>query len=76
MGVLEIALKALQAMGPITAAVPEVKALIDSVGDMLDEDDQATLQEGYADLIEDNAAGHARLQAKLAAAAKRPSPPG
>lgn len=64
-------LKALDTIGPVLAALPEVKALIETAAAMLDEDDQATAKEALADLIADNDEGHARLQAKLAKAAGR-----
>lgn len=64
-------LRALPVVGPVVAALPEFKKLFDGVVDLLDEDDQAAAKEAYADLIADNDEGHARLQAKLAAAAER-----
>ena len=61
-------LKLLPAVGPAVAALPEFKAVYDQVVATFHETDQAKLKEAYADLIADNDAGHARLQAKLHAA--------
>jgi hypothetical protein len=61
----------LPAIGPVVAAIPQFKAIFDQIVDTFDEDDQVVLKDAYADLMEDNDEGHARLQAKLAAAAKR-----
>jgi hypothetical protein len=63
--------EALRVVGPVAAAMPEFKALYDQIVATFHERDQATLKEAYADLVADNDAGHARLQDKLAAAAKR-----
>lgn len=68
---LPIILKALQAIGPITAALPDVKKLIDTGISLLHEDDQEVARSAYDDLIADNASGHARLQEKLREAAKK-----
>lgn len=64
-------LNLLPAVGPVVAALPEFKKVFDQIVGTFKEDDQAELKEAYADLIADNDAGHARLQAKLAAAAGR-----
>jgi hypothetical protein len=64
-------LKLLPAVGPVVAALPEFKAVFDQIVGTFKSDDQAELKEAYADLIEQNDEGHARLQEKLAAAAKR-----
>ena len=61
----------LPVVGPALAAASEFKALYDAGVSLLGDDDQATAKAAYADLIADNDAGHARLQAKLAEAAKR-----
>lgn len=68
---LSTVLGLLPAIGPVVAAIPQFKAVFGQIVDTFDEDDQATLKEAYADLIADNDEGHARLQAKLSAAAKR-----
>lgn len=64
-------LRAAQAIGPILAQVPAVGRLLEQAKSALAPEDQATAQEALADLIADNDDGHARLQAKLEAAAKR-----
>lgn len=64
-------LRAAQTIGPILAQVPAVARLLEQGKQALAPDDQATAQEALADLIADNDEGHARLQAKLAEAAKR-----
>lgn len=63
-------LRALPVIGPVMAAAPEVKNLIDGAIGALHPTDQAHAKEALADLMADNDEGHARLQAKLAAAAK------
>lgn len=68
---LDSILKLLQAVGPIVAALPDFKTVYDQIVGTFDTNDQDTLKEAYADLIADNDEGHARLQAKLAEAAKR-----
>jgi hypothetical protein len=68
---LPVILKAIQAIGPITAALPDVKKLIDQGIAALSTKDQAVAKDAYDDLIADNAAGHARLQDKLREAARR-----
>lgn len=67
---LSTVLSFLPAIGPVVAAIPQVKALFDQIVDTFDEDDQTVLKDAYADLIADNDEGHARLQAKLAAASQ------
>lgn len=64
-------LRAAQAIGPVLAALPAVRALFDQAAAALSDDDQATAKEALADLIADNDDGHERLQAKLDAAARR-----
>lgn len=71
MDLLKTLLRLLPAVGPALAALPEFKRIYDLAVDALSEDDQAIAKEAYADLIADNDEGHARLQAKLAAAAER-----
>lgn len=68
---LSTVLELLPAIGSVAAALPQFKAVYDQIVDTFNENDQATLKEAYADLIADNDEGHARLQAKLAAAAQR-----
>lgn len=64
-------LKLLPAVGPVVSALPEFKAVYDQIVATFETKDQAVLREAYADIIADNDAGHARLQDKLAGAAKR-----
>lgn len=59
-------LKALQAIGPITAALPEFKALYDQIVETFKGDaDQATLKRAYDELMAENSGGHVRLQEML-----------
>ncbi|WP_375194630.1 hypothetical protein [Sphingobium sp.] len=62
------ALNLLQIIGPIVARAPEFIALYEAAIAMLNADDQAVAKEALADIQADNDEGHARLQAKLAAA--------
>ncbi|WP_309646610.1 hypothetical protein [Phenylobacterium sp.] len=64
-------LKLLPAVGPVVAALPEFKNIYDQIVGTFKEKDQAVLNEAYEDLKADNDAGFARLDAKLAEAAKR-----
>lgn len=64
-------LSVLPVVGPVIAAAPEFIALFNAAKDMLDPADQETAKQALADIQADNDAGHARLQAKLAAAANR-----
>lgn len=68
---LATALRFLQAVGPVVAALPAVKQTFDTAVAALRGDDQEQAQEAYRDLIADNDDGHRRLQEKLAAAAQR-----
>lgn len=61
----------LPAVGPVVAALPEFKKVYDQIVGTFKEDDQEVLKSAYADIMADNDEGHARLQAKLAEAAKR-----
>lgn len=61
----------LPAVGPVVAALPEFKKVYDQIVDTFKEDDQEVLKSAYEDIMADNDEGHARLQAKLAEAAKR-----
>jgi hypothetical protein len=64
-------LELLSKVGPVVAALPQFKALWDQGVATLHPKDQPTAKEAYHDLIAENAEGHARLQAKLAAASKQ-----
>jgi hypothetical protein len=64
-------LKLLPAVGPVVATLPEFRKVYNQIVATFNEKDQSVLIEAYGDLIEDNDAGHARLQAKLADAANR-----
>ena len=64
-------LSVLPVVGPVVAAAPEFIALFNAAKEMLDPEDQETAKQALADIQADNDAGHARLQAKLAAAARR-----
>lgn len=64
-------LNVLPAVGPIVAKLPEFVAMFHEAVATLHPADQATAQEALADIQEDNDDGHARLQAKLAAAARK-----
>lgn len=64
-------LKLLPAIGAVKAALPEFQAVFEQIVGMFGERDQAVLRAAYLDLMADNDTGHARLQAKLADAAKR-----
>lgn len=65
-GVVAIALRALQAVGPITAALPEFKALWDQFTGLVNNDnDKETLKKAYEELLAENTGGHVRLQEML-----------
>ena len=64
------ALNLLQIIGPIVARAPEFIALYEAAIATLNADNQAVAKEALADIQADNDEGHARLQAKLAAAAR------
>ena len=64
-------LNVLPAIGPVVAKIPEFVALFQEAAGMLKPVDQATAKEALADIQAGNDAGHARIQAKLAEAAKR-----
>mgnify|MGYP000580829228 CR=1 FL=1 len=54
------------------AAAPEFISTFNTIVDSFDDDaDQDTLKQGYADLMQDNDEGFARLDALLAEAEKR-----
>ena len=65
------ALNLLPIVGPIVARAPEFIALYEAAIAALNADDQAVAKEALAAIQADNDEGHARLQAKLAAAAGR-----
>jgi hypothetical protein len=59
-------LRLLQAVGPITAALPEFKSVYDQiVGTFKSSADQNTLKQAYQELQAENSGGHARLQEML-----------
>lgn len=53
-------------VGSVVAALPEFAALVESVIDTLDADDQATLKDAYALAIQQSDRAHAELQALVA----------
>lgn len=63
-------LRLLQAVGPITAALPEFVDHFNQVKSLFKEKDQATLQKAYQELRAENTGGHARLQDMLRQAEK------
>lgn len=59
-------LKFLQAVGPITAALPEFKTIYDQiVSTFKKSSDQDTLKTAYRELQSENSGGHTRLQEML-----------
>lgn len=64
-------LKLLPVVGPVIAAAPEFKAVFDQAVSMLHPKDQDTAKAALADIVANNAEGHARLQDKLAKAAQQ-----
>jgi hypothetical protein len=59
-------LKLLQAVGPVTAALPEFKSVYDGiVATFKSNTDQETLRKAYTELQSENSGGHARLQEML-----------
>lgn len=66
MNLVAIGIKALQAVGPVTAALPEFKALFDQFIRLVKGDeDQATLKKAYEEILAENTGGHQRLQEML-----------
>lgn len=63
-------LNVLPMVGPVIANAPEFVALYRVAVAGLDAPDQAIAKEALKDIQADNDEGHARLQAKLAAAAR------
>lgn len=56
-------IRMLQAVGPITAALPEFKAFYDQLVSTFKSDtDQDTLKRAYRELQAENSGGHVRLQ--------------
>jgi hypothetical protein len=68
---LETLLRALPALGPTVAALPEVADLIAATIKTLSPQSQEQAKNAYRDLMADNDEGFARLDAKLAAAERR-----
>ena len=68
---LDKILKMLGAIGPVAAALRQFKEVFDDIVATFQTKDQAVLRSAYADVMADNDEGHARLQAKLAEAAKK-----
>jgi hypothetical protein len=59
-------LKLLQAVGPVTAALPEFKQTYDQIVSTFHKSaDQQTLKTAYEELQAENSGGHARLQEML-----------
>lgn len=68
-------LSLLQAVGPITAALPAFKGIYDGIVSVFDKDtDQETLKTAYRELQEENSGGHARLQEMLRVAQNAEAP--
>jgi hypothetical protein len=63
-------LSMLPVVGPAISKLPEFKNVFDQIVSTFGEKDQDVLKEAYEDLMKENDDGHARLQAKLAAAAR------
>lgn len=60
-GILEL----LKLVGPVVAKAPAFVAVFNQIKDTFKEKDQATLQEAYRNLQEENTGGHERLQEML-----------
>jgi hypothetical protein len=59
-------IKLLQAVGPITAALPQFKSVYDQIVSTFKKDaDQKTLLTAYQELQLENSGGHQRLQEML-----------
>lgn len=70
---IAIAMRGLQAVGPITAALPEFKAMYDQFVDLVKKPaDQETLRKAYDELLAENTGGHARLDEMLRRAEQVP----
>lgn len=68
---LATVIRAMQGIGSVALQLPAVKAMVDTAVGTLTGKDQKAAKDVYHDLIADNADGHARVQEKLAEAAKR-----
>lgn len=69
--IVTILTKLLLAVGPVTAALPEFKAVWDDlVKTFAKGTDQTTLQNLYTAIQQENAAGHQSLQQELTQAAQ------
>lgn len=68
---MQTILRGLQAIGPVLAAVPEVQGVYRIAARLLEGDQEVEVNAILDQLKADNDAGHARLQAKLAEAARR-----
>lgn len=67
---LATAIRAMQSIGATALQLPAIASMVRTAIDTLKSDDQTAAKSAYADLIADNADGHARVQGKLAEAAK------
>ena len=68
---LDTIFNALPVLGPLARAVPAVKSLLDDAIGALHPTDQPAAKAELARLIDENDAGHTRLQDKLARASQR-----
>lgn len=68
---LSTVLGALPNILPLVDQATAVAELVQEIIGSFDDEDQETLQDAIADLQAENDEGHARYQAKLAAAAQR-----
>lgn len=66
---LQTILDAARALGPVLASVPAIVELVDNAVSALSEPDQVKAKAALAELRQENDDLHARLQAKLTAAA-------
>lgn len=63
---IPLILKLLQAVGPVTAALPQFKEVYDQItGTFKKPADQETLKQAYRELLAENTGGHFRLQEML-----------
>lgn len=68
---LQTIIDAARALGPVLGSVPAIVELVENAVSSLSETDQEKAKAALAELRDENDALHDRLQAKLAAAAKR-----
>jgi hypothetical protein len=68
---LSTLLNLLRQAGPVLAKAPEFIKVYEAASQLLHPADQVTAKAALADIQADNDEGHRRLQAKLAAAARR-----